>query len=120
MIRLRLSPDDLQRPRFAYSPLAESLHGLQSGQVRILHRGWFDQTRTRLRRVDTQLPRALVPTPRPHVPSFLLSGAVDQLAEVGPAGAHRGVEHFADCLRIRGDGATHLDGAHPDTFTSAH
>ena len=78
MIRLRLSPGDLERLRFAYSPLAEvaeSLYVLHTGQVPMLHRGWFDQTRTRLRRVDTQLLRALVPAPRPHVASFLLCGA---------------------------------------------
>jgi DNA-binding transcriptional ArsR family regulator len=78
MIRLRLSPGDLERLRFAYSPLAEvaeSLYVLHCGQVPMLHRGWFDQTRTRLRRVDTQLLRDLVPAPRPHVASFLLSGA---------------------------------------------
>jgi len=51
------------------------LYVLHSGQVPMLHRGWFDQTRTRLRRVDTQLLRALIPAPRPHVASFLLSGA---------------------------------------------
>jgi hypothetical protein len=39
----------------------------------MLHRGWFDQTRTRP--VDTQLLRDLVPAPRPHVASFLLTGA---------------------------------------------
>jgi DNA-binding transcriptional ArsR family regulator len=78
MIQLRLSPGDLERLRFAYSPLAEvaeSLYVLHCGQVPMLHRGWFDQTRARLRRVDTQLLRALVPAPRPHVASFLLSGA---------------------------------------------
>jgi DNA-binding transcriptional ArsR family regulator len=78
VIRLRLGPGDLERLRFAYSPLAEvaeSLYVLQSGQVPLLHRGWFDHTRTRLRRVDMAVLRAIVPAPRPHVASFLLSGA---------------------------------------------
>jgi hypothetical protein len=80
VIRLRLSPGDLERLRFAYSPLAEvaeSLYVLHSGQVPPLHRGWFDRTRTRLSRVDTRVLRAIVPAPRPHVASFLLSGARD-------------------------------------------
>ena len=78
MIRLRLSPGDLERLRFAYSPLAEvaeSLYVLHSGQIPLLHRGWFDKTRSRLRRVDMAVLRAIVPAPRPHVASFLLSGA---------------------------------------------
>jgi hypothetical protein len=44
-------------------------------------------------------------------------GPVDEFAEVGPAGAHRSVEHRANCLSVRGVGTTHLDGAHPDTVT---
>jgi DNA-binding transcriptional ArsR family regulator len=78
VIRLRLSPGDLERLRFAYSPLAEvaeSLYVLHCGQIPDLHRGWFDKTRTRLRRVDMQVLRAIVPAPRPHVASFLLAGA---------------------------------------------
>lgn len=78
VIRLRLGPGDLERLRFAYSPLAEvaeSLYVLHSGQIPLLHRGWFDHIRTRLRRVDMPVLRAIVPAPRPHVASFLLSGA---------------------------------------------
>jgi DNA-binding transcriptional ArsR family regulator len=78
VIRLRLSPGDLERLRFAYSPLAEvaeSLYVLHSGQIPLPHRGWLDRTRTRLRRVDMDVLRAIVPAPRPHVASFLLSGA---------------------------------------------
>jgi len=78
VIRLRLGPGDLERLRFAYSPLAEvaeSVYVLHSGQIPAPHRGWFDQTRTRLRRVDMAVLRAIVPAPRPHVASFLLSGA---------------------------------------------
>ncbi len=85
MIRLRLSPGDLERLRFAYSPLAEvaeSLYVLQSGQVPLLHRGWSDRTRTRLRGVDMQVLRAIVPAPRPHVASFLLSGAREPPAAI--------------------------------------
>ncbi len=99
VIRLRLSPGDLERLRFAYSPLAEvaeSLYVLHSGHIPPLHRGWFDRTRTRLRRVDTQVLRAIVPAPRPHVASFLLSGtrepstSIDvQLAAVAGCGAAR-------------------------------
>jgi len=78
MIRLRLNPGDLERLRFAYSPLAEvaeSLYVLHCGQIPLLHRGWFDRTRTGLRGVDMQVLRAIIPAPRPHVASFLLSGA---------------------------------------------
>jgi DNA-binding transcriptional ArsR family regulator len=78
MILVRLSPVDLERLRFAYSPLAEvaeSLYVLHSGQVPLLHRGWFDQIRTGLRHADMPVLRAIVPAPRPHVASFLLAGA---------------------------------------------
>jgi DNA-binding transcriptional ArsR family regulator len=78
VIRLRLSPGDLERLRFAYSPLAEvaeSLYVLHSGNIPHLHRAWFDKTRKRLRRVDMEVLRAIVPAPRPHVASFLLAGA---------------------------------------------
>jgi len=78
VIRLRLGPGDLERLRFAYSPLAEvaeSLYVLHSGRIPDLHRAWFDKTRTRLRRVDMTVLRAIVPAPRPHVASFLLAGA---------------------------------------------
>lgn len=78
MIRLRLSPGDLERMRFAYSPLAEvaeSLYVMHSGTIPGLHRGWFEKTRPRLRDVDTEMLRAIVPAPRPHVASFLLTGA---------------------------------------------
>ena len=78
MIRLRLTPGDFQRLRFAYSPLAEvaeSLYVLHSGDVPALHRAWFDKTRCQLRDVDVNVLRAIVPAPRPHVASFLLAGA---------------------------------------------
>jgi DNA-binding transcriptional ArsR family regulator len=78
VIRLRLSPGDLERLRFAYSPLAEvaeSLYVLHSGVIPDVHQGWFDKTRSRLRHVDTEVLGAIVPAPRPHVASFLLAGA---------------------------------------------
>ena len=78
VIRLRLSPGDLERLRFAYSPLAEvaeSLYVLHSGHIPTLHRAWFAQTRAQLRAVDMSVLRAIVPAPRPHVASFLLAGA---------------------------------------------
>lgn len=73
-----MSPGDLERMRFAYSPLAEvaeSLYVLASGHIPTLHRAWFDSTRARLHRVDMEALRAIVPAPRPHVASFLLTGA---------------------------------------------
>jgi DNA-binding transcriptional ArsR family regulator len=78
MIRLRLAPRDLERMRFAYSPLAEvaeSLYMLHSGNIPRLHNEWFNMTRKRLRHVDMDVLRAIVPAPRPHVASFLLAGA---------------------------------------------
>ncbi len=78
MIRLRLSAGDLERMRFAYSPLAEvaeSLYVVHSQDIPVLHRQWFEQTRKRLRHVDMEVLRAIVPAPRPHVASFLLAGA---------------------------------------------
>jgi len=78
VIRLRLGPGDLERLRFAYSPLAEvaeSLYVLHCGQIPDLHRAWLDKVRKHLRRVDMAVLRAIVPAPRPHVASFLLAGA---------------------------------------------
>lgn len=78
MIWLRLSPRDLERLRFAYSPLAEvaeSLYVLQCGQIPDLHRGWYAKTRNQLQSVDMASLRPIVPAPRPHVASFLLAGA---------------------------------------------
>jgi DNA-binding transcriptional ArsR family regulator len=99
VIRLRLGPGDLERLRFAYSPLAEvaeSLYVLHCGQIPMLHRAWFDKTRARLRRVDMQVLRTIVPAPRPHVASFLLAGAREpstsidgQLAAVADLSADR-------------------------------
>jgi DNA-binding transcriptional ArsR family regulator len=99
VIRLRLSPGDLERLRFAYSPLAEvaeSLYVLHSGTIPGLHRTWYEKTREQLRQVDLDVLRAIVPAPRPHVASFLLAGArepstsiEDQLALVAACSAER-------------------------------
>jgi DNA-binding transcriptional ArsR family regulator len=78
VIRLRLSPGDLERLRFAYSPLAEvaeSLYVLHSGQIPALHQLWYQRIRKELNQVDLAVLRAIVPAPRPHVASFLLAGA---------------------------------------------
>jgi DNA-binding transcriptional ArsR family regulator len=75
-----MSARDLERMRFAYSPLAEvaeSLCVLNSGQIPSMHHAWFEMTRGRLRRVDMDVLRAIVPAPRPHVANFLLSGATE-------------------------------------------
>src|SRR6266545_4246933 len=66
MIRLRMSATDLERMRFAYSPLAEvaeSLYMVNSGRIHRLHRAWFDMAHDGLRRVDMALLRAIVPAP---------------------------------------------------------
>lgn len=78
MIRVRLSRNDLERLRFAYSPLAEvaeSLYVLHCGQIPDLHRAWWEKIRTHLPQVDMKVLSAIVPAPRPHVASFLLTGA---------------------------------------------
>lgn len=77
-------PGRLERLRFAYSPLAEvaeSLYVLHCGSIPILHQAWFDKTR--LRYVDMEVLRAIVPAPRPHVASFLLAGAREPATSIG-------------------------------------
>jgi hypothetical protein len=64
MILLHLNGADLQRVRFAYSPLfeaAQSLHRLHSAQVTEPHRGWFEAVRGLAGRLDTEVLRAAVP-----------------------------------------------------------
>src|SRR6266540_3002399 len=103
MIRLRMSATDLERMRFAYSPLAEvaeSLYMVNSGRIHRLHRAWFDMARDGLRRVDMALLRAIVPAPRPHVASFLLGGATDPATTI-----EQQLKLVADCPadRLRTD-----------------
>jgi DNA-binding transcriptional ArsR family regulator len=76
---LAMSSTDLQRMRFAYSPLAEvteSLHMLSCGQVPDLYRGWSETIRGKLSRVDMRLLRVVVP-PGPDVPRFMFLGTAD-------------------------------------------
>jgi DNA-binding transcriptional ArsR family regulator len=64
VIELQMAADDLTRLRFAYSPLTEaisSLNVLHSGQVHPWHRRWADDTRQRLRGLDTTLLQAIAP-----------------------------------------------------------
>jgi DNA-binding transcriptional ArsR family regulator len=78
VIHLRLSVTDLERVRFAYSPLAEvaeSLHLLTSDRAQHVHRGWFQAIQRPLRGLDMALLRAVVPG-HPRLASFLLIGAV--------------------------------------------
>lgn len=103
MIRLRMSPRDLERMRFAYSPLAEvaeSLYVLHSGQIPSVHHAWFQATRKQFRRVDMGVLRAIVPAPRPHVANFLLSGATEPSTSI-----RRQLALVADCptSRLRQD-----------------
>jgi DNA-binding transcriptional ArsR family regulator len=79
MIRLRMSVTDLERMRFAYSPLtevAESLYMVHSGWIHPLYRGWFTMTREKLDRADSTVLRAVVPA-RGYVASLLLGGTAD-------------------------------------------
>lgn len=64
MMRLRVGVDDVQRMRFAFSPLtevAESLYLLHGGQRPGIHQPWLDMVRSRLHPLDTELLRAIVP-----------------------------------------------------------
>jgi DNA-binding transcriptional ArsR family regulator len=74
-----MSPADLRRMRFAYSPLAEvteSLNMLNCGPVPEVYRGWFERVRGSLGRVDMALLRVVVP-PGPQVARFMFQGAAD-------------------------------------------
>lgn len=77
MIGVRLTGADFGRIRFTQSPLvevAESLWMLSSRQIRPLHRTWYDETRSKLRRIELDLLTAVVPA-RPVLAAFLLPGA---------------------------------------------
>jgi DNA-binding transcriptional ArsR family regulator len=70
---------DLERFRFAYSPLTEvgeSLRLIATGRTEPLHGGWHESVRHRLRTVDMELLAAVVPD-RPHRADFLFVGASD-------------------------------------------
>ena len=84
MIRLRMSAADLERMRFAYSPLteaAESLYMLHSGRIHPLHRGWFEMTGEVLRKADTALLRAVIPA-NGSIAGFLLGGTTDPATSI--------------------------------------
>lgn len=84
MIRLRMSATDLERMRFAYSPLtevAESLYMLHSGRIHPLHRGWFEMTGEALRRADTAVLRAVIPA-RGCIADVLLGGTTDAATSI--------------------------------------
>ncbi len=102
MIRLRMTAPDLERMRFAYSPLtevAESLYMLHSGRINPLHRGWFEMMRADLRRVDTDLLRVVIPG-RGRIAGFLLGGITD-----GAAGIESQLELLTRCppAQLRAD-----------------
>jgi DNA-binding transcriptional ArsR family regulator len=79
VIQLRMSMADLERFRFAYSPLTEageSLRSLFAERVSPLHRTWYESVRDRLRGIDLDLLAAIVPERRFRA-DFLLVGASD-------------------------------------------
>ena len=85
MIRLRLTVQDLQRMRFAYSPLAEvteSLYALHAGMLSPVHRGWHRRVASDLRSLDTPLLQAVVPASG-LIANILFSGAVDARTSIG-------------------------------------
>jgi DNA-binding transcriptional ArsR family regulator len=80
-----MSAADLGQMRFAHSPLtelAESLWTVTSQQVRTVHRGWYHQIRERLRRLDMDLLRTLVPGHRMYLARFLLPEATAPAATI--------------------------------------
>jgi DNA-binding transcriptional ArsR family regulator len=84
MIRLRLNSADLQRMRFAYSPLtetAESLYMLHSGRITAPHRSWFDNARSAIQRFDNDVLRAAVPVCGDLAHVFLV-GATDATTSI--------------------------------------
>src|SRR5215475_8524395 len=77
MIRLHLNAANLQRLRFAYSPLAEaagSLHLVHSGNDLEPHRGWFAAARETIARYDSPVLKAAVPA-RGTLANIFLIGA---------------------------------------------
>lgn len=77
MIRLRMGAVDLQRMRFAFSPMtevAESLYMIHSGRIALEHRQWYAAVRDQLPHDDTALLRAVVPA-RGMIANFLLSNS---------------------------------------------
>jgi len=80
-----MSAADLGQMRFAHSPLtelAESLWTITSQQIRTVHRGWYHQIRGRLRRLDMDLLRTLVPGHRMYLARFLLPEATAPAATI--------------------------------------
>lgn len=79
MTILRMSPGDLERMRFAYSPLteaAESLYMVHRRRIEPVHREWYAAVRPVLPDVDTDVLRALIP-PNGAIVDFLLRGIAD-------------------------------------------
>jgi DNA-binding transcriptional ArsR family regulator len=79
-----MSITDIERMRFAYSPLvevAESLYMLSTGRINPLHAGWFEAVREELRRVDRELLGTVVPA-RNRLASFLMLGATDAATRI--------------------------------------
>lgn len=67
---------DVARLRFGYSPIVEAVESLRmvfSGAIRSPYLGWFAEIRPRLRQLDLDLLRALLPD-GPVVPDFLFGG----------------------------------------------
>jgi DNA-binding transcriptional ArsR family regulator len=112
VITVRLSPEDLSRVRFAFSPLFETVMSfrvlLDPGR-HALHLPWVEQTRGKLAdldltplyalvRPDGYIPDFLVPPPTTPLPDFEYEMA--RLSETPAATVAREVEH----LKASGDG----------------
>jgi DNA-binding transcriptional ArsR family regulator len=90
MIRLRLAAGDFTQMRFGFSPITElvdSLDMLHANHIDPLYQDWAKRTRTRIRGLDDDLLRAVVPH-RGMMPDF----------PVGDAGAATTIEQQLQLL----------------------
>lgn len=74
MIRIKVSPLDLSRVRFAFSPLWESVASFmvyQSPGYHALHLPWIREARKTLEGIDTTLLEALIPKQRGEPPYYI-------------------------------------------------
>ena len=80
-----MSAADLGRMRFAHSPLievAESLWIISSQRIHFVHRGWYEQVRGALRRLDMSLLAVVVPGHISYLARFLLPEATTPAATI--------------------------------------
>jgi DNA-binding transcriptional ArsR family regulator len=93
VIQMRLSVADIERMRFAYSPLAEvaeSLWMISSGRIPPVHREWLAMVRERLARANASLLGAVVPA-HPAIAEMFSVGVTDVATSID-----RQLQHVAE------------------------